>query len=359
MIDTYLIDGSPEERSGSGEIYLGVCQKILIVADDLLAQGGTQTFAQELGNVLSRQENFVSYLSVIGESDKASDGIEFLGCRRNVEILLRSRVIRDRVASNDLVLVLSGQIFQYFCLLTNSNKVVYRESNNPHYRHAQKPLWGRLLLDLLYQNFLRQRPRLIVQNPLIYSSLERVSPPGHRIKFVPNPCFIDGSDVEDIHRSYDLIFISRHTFTKGIDRAEYILTNSKLTSVVLGENTAFNEVSRYSNIDCVGRVDNVTEYYLRAKYLLLPSRMEGFPNCVQEAIQCGTRVLASAELSWLPATSEDFRSAITIVDFSQEDSARRAIEAAVAEYDEPIPHEVRARIRAAHSVQRYLEEIID
>lgn len=335
-------------------------QKFLLVVDDLSAQGGTQTVAQELGKILSQQGKLVSYLSLKLPISEIRPNVSTLGIERNYEILLKYKKIRRVFRNSDLVLVLSGQIFQYVNLISRSKKIIYRESNDPVYRHSLQPFLKRNILRVLYRLFLMCRPNLIVQNKNVYEKLLKKSPKVNNLRILSNPCFANASlaDAVDEKREFDLIYMSRHTLEKGCDRAEHIFSNSHLSGIVAGDNAFFACVENQENVKYVGRVDDLSVFYKSVKYLLLLSRVEGFPNCVHEAIQCGTRVMVSAELAWLQELGPEMASAVAVVNCENFEVMLRQVTDLVSEYPGPVTAEDRGRIRSEFDPYLYLEEVI-
>lgn len=336
-------------------------RKILIVVDDLSAQGGTQTVALQFGKILAEQGNSIRYLSLKLPIKVARPDVFTLGIKRNYEILFKGKQIRLMAEENDLTIILSGQTFQYFIFISRSEKIIYRESNNPAYRHSVEPFWKSYVLRVMYRFFLLAKPNLTVQNKPVYEDLVRKSPRDHKIRLLANPCFFypEPQRVIAEKRPFDMVYMSRHTQEKGSDRAEYIFQNTDLTGIVAGTNDYFARAENRKDILYVGRVDDLTGHYKSAKFLLLPSRVEGFPNCVHEAIQCGTRILASEELSWLTELSPEMASAVTLVNCQDHASMARQISKLVRCYQGPIPIEVRERIRRQFDPYRYLEKLIN
>lgn len=317
--------------------------------------------ALQLGEIMAQQGRSVRYLSLKGPMNGTRADVTNLGIERNYEIIFKRKKIRMLIEENDLVLILSGQIFQYLFLLSQSRKIVYRESNDPIYRHNTQPFFKRILLKSLYQIFLLCKPNLIVQNRHVYADVLRKSTKNNRVRLVPNPCFATTSSSSSARgkRTIDFLYMSRHTMEKGSDRAEYILKNSKLTGLVAGENEFFASAKNQEYVTYVGRVDDLSEYYTSAKYLLLLSRVEGFPNCVYEAIQCGARVLVSAELGWLRELSPEMALAVTVVNCENFEEMLQRVTQAVSTYTGPVALADRLVIRKKFDPCIYLEQLMN
>ncbi|WP_339654710.1 glycosyltransferase family 4 protein [uncultured Maribacter sp.] len=54
-----------------------------------------------------------------------------------------------------------------------------------------------------------------------------------------------------------------------------------------------NSLNMQSKIKIIGKISDITEYYLRSKIFVFPSRYEGFPNALTEAMFLGLPVVSS------------------------------------------------------------------
>jgi len=134
---------------------------------------------------------------------------------------------------------------------------------------------------------------------------------GNIIEVLPNPVNVDTI------RKYALpvkrfdkkgvcyVAAGRLTFQKGFDRLLYWfseLENKKSTLVILGDGILKDELITTSKllklqnqVKFIGFCDNPWQWYAGADVFLLPSRWEGMPNSVLEALACGTPVVATEE----------------------------------------------------------------
>ena len=121
----------------------------------------------------------------------------------------------------------------------------------------------------------------------------------------------------------------RLVFQKGFDRlllwfSELKDKNSTLT--ILGKGDLEDELIRESEllniqnrVNFLGFCDNPWQWYAGADVFLLPSRWEGMPNSVLEALACGTPVIATEEsggIKEIAEQSED-NSVITVIKSQQ------------------------------------------
>jgi glycosyltransferase involved in cell wall biosynthesis len=110
------------------------------------------------------------------------------------------------------------------------------------------------------------------------------------------------------NRPFRLLFIGNFTRRKGADIITKIM-KSLGPGYELWFTSGMREESPSSNSDnmrCLGRLslEEVRNAYQNADALLFPSRLEGLPRAVMEALSCGTPVIA-ADTSSLPEAVDD------------------------------------------------------
>lgn len=103
-------------------------------------------------------------------------------------------------------------------------------------------------------------------------------------------------------KSIDILFVGRLEKQKGIDNlisivSQVLSINSDLKVTIIGDG-AFSDLvnsmqSLYpQNITRVETTDNMADYYLRARMVILTSVYEGFPNVLVESLACATPVIS-------------------------------------------------------------------
>lgn len=179
-------------------------------------------------------------------------------------------------------------------------KVVVSERNNP-YRNTTNS-WLQRLNNCLY----RRADAIVLQTHQIAQTFSTSLQP--RIRVIPNPVARARRQVSDYpvqHHHKVIIAVGRLAFQKGFDlliRALATLPPEhaawQLRIVGTGEEhdklmQLCDELSVSDRVTWVGRVTDVETELLRASIFVLPSRFEGFPNALCEAMAVGLPVVAT------------------------------------------------------------------
>lgn len=335
--------------------------KYLLIIDSLCAQGGTQTFCRNLSHELQLNGDSVAILTIIDKKRfNDQENVINLELLNNIQILFNLKKIKNIAKNFDRSIVLSGHIFQYIHFALDQKCTIYRESNDPIWRNSNLSFMKRLIIEYLYTIFLQYDYKLFVQNPVALGKIKEKIRNLQNIKYLPNPCFAD--HVEEVKlftdREYTIICASRNTWAKGIDRHRYVVSNIICNTVIIGEHGP-NDFSDQDHISYFGRVHDVSSYLQKSKFLLLLSRVEGFPNIVHEAIQQGCHIIISEELNWLYFAFSDLRKFISVVNCDSENKLKTSIENIMSlEWVEP-ETECRKIIRERYSPQNYLKSLLE
>jgi len=181
------------------------------------------------------------------------------------------------------------------CLIGSGIPVVVSERIHPGH-HPIPRSWA-VLRRIVY----RFASALIVQNGDI-ADWFRKSVPTRCLVIIPN-AVRDSTFLGDHHSRVDesiILGMGRLVRQKGFDLLLRAFAKAKLADdgwriVILGEGEDRQALTRLSDnlgvlksVETPGYVTNVSDWILRSSIFALPSRYEGFPNALLEAMQLGT-----------------------------------------------------------------------
>lgn len=236
-------------------------------------------------------------LSLTGHSRHVWDRLS-----RNLRMVLGLRVLIRR-ARYDHVLAMqtAANVVAVLAMLGLSRPVV-SERVDP--REHQLPLAWRIMRKLTY----RRVRALVIQTENLRPWGERIVGPRIKVWVVPNPICIDVPDAAPIDRPADvqtLIAVGRLARQKGFDLLlpAFALTRKEFPNwrlVIYGDGPEREALaSLAADLDVLGAVQfpgfisPIRPALTAADAFVLPSRYEGFPNALLEAMSVGLPCIAS------------------------------------------------------------------
>ena len=289
--------------------------RVLFVLPDLGA-GGAQRVMLTMARSLDPARFSVQFIVFGGKRDLIIDVphnaiVEELGVSR-LRIALPMLVRRLRKEKPDIVVSVMGYVNLALLaasgLLPNQTKLVVREANVLSATKAAFPRW--LPTEKLYQRLYPRADAIIAPTQMIAREIERAAPDAaSRIVMMQNPVdeVRQRSSAERLIRlpgdGLNVIAAGRLTRQKGFDRLITLmpqLPTARLTIYGEGPERAALEKT-IAALDLKGRISlpgfssNLPSAIAGADVFVLPSRWEGLPNVVLEALALGTPVVASNE----------------------------------------------------------------
>ncbi len=314
----------------------------LLVAIPDLNGGGAERVVLNLVNRLVRQGRSVSMVTFaqggpLWDRLDAKIGVSNLGTgtlRRSIlPLLAEIRRIRPRVLFSTLGYV-NLAVLALRPFLPRGTRVWIREANLPSISLTNnRATW---LMRFGYRRLYRSADLVICSSQRMADELTRdFAVPAAAIRILPNP--VDEgeirrrAEVSAGRRGKGRLFVGagRLTRQKGFDRllrlmAEMPDTDSRF--VILGDGPQGEELVCLAHelgiahrVGFEGFVSNPWAYFAAADALLLPSRWEGMPNAVLEALAVGTPVIATPEAGGIAEIAARCpSSAVTVVEFGKE-----------------------------------------
>jgi GalNAc-alpha-(1->4)-GalNAc-alpha-(1->3)-diNAcBac-PP-undecaprenol alpha-1,4-N-acetyl-D-galactosaminyltransferase len=300
-----------KDLSGGTTVQLKRPQRITLVISSL-GRGGAERVAVDLCGFLAKSGRDVSVLTLSGDDHDAYDLTASVGRRRmeirrdaksrfqSVRFTIRhlTEMRRNIIALKpDVVLSFIDQtnIRTIACLVGSGIPVLVSERIHPAH-HPIPRFWG-FLRRIVY----RFASALIVQNDNI-AGWFRKSVPTRRLVIIPN-AVRDSTFLGDHPTRADgpiILGMGRLVKQKGFDLLLRAFAKAKLADdgwriVILGEGEDRQALAQLSDdlgvlksVETPGYVTNVSDWILRSSIFALPSRYEGFPNALLEAMQLGT-----------------------------------------------------------------------
>lgn len=313
----------------------------LLVAIPDLNGGGAERVVLNLVNHLSQQGRAVS-VAVFMRSGPLWDRLDprvhvtnlaTTNLRRSLlPLAAEIRRVQPRVVLSTLGYV-NLAVLALRRLFPRNTRVWIREANLPSISLANNraPQLMRLGYRLLYPN----ADLLICSSQRMADELARdFAVPAATIRILPNP--VDEAEIRRLavvrpnRETRGRLFVAagRLTHQKGFDRllrlmAEMPDTDSMLT--ILGDGPQRNElVALVRDLGMTGRVTfegfvkNPWGHFAVADAFLLPSRWEGMPNAVLEALAVGTPVIATPESGGIAElAAKSAPAAVTVARFGE------------------------------------------
>ena len=163
--------------------------------------------------------------------------------------------------------------------------------------------------SFLKKYLLKNFDEIIVLNLETHTSVQKLGIPSNKIHYIPNP--VDNiffNSFNSIHK-YDILFVGEISRRKRLDHLLGVFNQlrknfNKISLCIVGPVTDKNyevelqKLYKYkedSGITVKGQIsrEELVKVYNESKIFVLPSKSEGMPNVLLEAMSCGLTVVAS------------------------------------------------------------------
>ncbi len=297
-------------------------KKNLILLIPSLAGGGAERVASVLIPELSKTfdvtlvvlDDCISYqlpphIKLIAFSRPASSTVLHI-LRIPYQIIRVVRLIQKTRTSTVLSFMEQANIINLLAASVTGHVTILSQHTDPYSQYAYKGLLGSLILTTS-RNLYKKAERIICVSKWIKDTLEsqyNISP--NHLCFIPNPLNtspIDRYSLEGLNFSEPFILqVGRlHIRTKGQDLtikafSKLVRTYPRLNLVFTGEGpdkanikSLARELGCQKNVFFTGWIKDPRALMKKALFLVHPSRYEGWPNVLAEALWCGCPVIAS------------------------------------------------------------------
>ena len=290
--------------------------KVLFIINDL-RMGGAQKVLTTIMNELVRLDYRVVLITNLPETTdfftvnniaRYSTGLYgpstniVQAISRNLKRILKIRqVIREENPDCVFSFLTETNILTVLASVHTDTRVIISERSDPE-KDRKAGIWE-LLRKLTYR-----RATLITSNSRATLKYFGNMVKSEKLVHLPNP--IDGCDELEPARgtpetAITILFVGRLNYVKGldllIDAVAEIEPGSRTYKVLvagdgpekesLAQRTIEKNIDQY--FEWLGKQNELTSIYRKASFLVLPSRREGVPNAMLEAMSCELPVIAS------------------------------------------------------------------
>lgn len=293
-------------RSYSG-IAGGVEKVSIDLAGGLFSRGYTVSivsFDQPLSNSFFRWPIGVNWIRIpIGEANQ----------RNSFRIRLQRLVsLRSILRSQDFDVAVAFQIGSFLPLRIASlglkTKVIAAERNSPDlFSYIRK---GKVKHILANQS-LRFAHKVAIQ----FEEYSKLYPSYLRGKLVVTPNWVQqkhGVIHDKINETIQILYIGRLSFQKNVQvlLAAMDLLPDQYKLTIIGEGSDLIEIERITarsrnKVKLISNKQNLKPYYVKSNVFCLPSRWEGFPNVLAEALSYGIPIVGFADCSGVKELVQD------------------------------------------------------
>lgn len=186
------------------------------------------------------------------------------------------------------------------CFFTGTGYLV-SERTSPHRAIGIRNYWIRLLLAFLYG----KAEAVVLCSNGVADGLSKIKyfSKLNNIHVIPNPVnLFPAPSGNRVHERKFILAVGRFAYVKGFDKlidAFALLRGIDIDLLIIGDGEERNRLTAQcerlglqNRVFMPGEKKNVQDYYAQAELFVLPSRNEGYPNALIEAMSFGSACIA-------------------------------------------------------------------
>lgn len=295
----------------------GAQRVVLRAAEALIARG----YRVAVVTLAGPQSDFYTLPPGVARLSGGGVGVSrnrLIGLWRNVErILALRRALRETGAATVLSFVTQTNVLTILASFGLRTRVVVSERNDPQRQHLSR-LW-KLLRAQLY----RHADAVTINSQHALAALEAAAPQSHPV-FLPNPPPPARTPIDPTKPATRLLNVGRLHKQKAQDIlldafAILLRSHPDVRLSIAGEGEALAALeARAKALGVAGRVEfmgtvvDIDAIYRAASIFVLPSRHEGTPNSLLEAMSYGLPCVVSDASPGLRETIENEREGLVV-----------------------------------------------
>jgi glycosyltransferase involved in cell wall biosynthesis len=296
-------------------------RKIAIVSSEFQGGGAERVLSTLVNNGVGKGFSLSGKVSYVVDKTRVECLIEHRV--RLVRWWLKSLFLFRMSKDYTTVIVSDFYILSFLSFLKSTScpslQIVYRPSINANYLISSLSIVFGKTLSLFVIRFILRDIVFIYQTKDIELSFVNLGIRELKSLVISNPIsgviFKDISHVDDV---FKVFFIGRPTTEKGYDRFLLLASSSEMKDFQFHHYGIIPTESRFKS-ECVIEHGwkSIADLALDNAVVVVPSRLEGFPNLILELISNGVRPVVSSEIAFYFKDFREIYDTLHIVDFDR------------------------------------------
>jgi glycosyltransferase involved in cell wall biosynthesis len=275
--------------------------RLALIHHQLATGGGMESYLLELINAAHAAGHQID-LFVMKRDPKIilPEGVEV----RVIPSLVYPRFLRKYCFARKLKKILLDSACQSYDRVISTTRSFSQDilitggTHRGYMRACKRHGWRDYVEAFLEARAYRSAKKIIAHSPALQSELIHLyGIAAHKITMLYPPVDVRAFQFQkkQAHGGpLRLVFASTSHKRKGgflLLNALKMLPQDQFELTVLGK--PFKQAAKYPNIQCLGYVQNIADYFHQADWVVLPSYFEPFGLVVVQALECGTPVIVS------------------------------------------------------------------